>query len=172
MQTNAAPKYLITRTGLKLLVRPVAVRDEVALAALFRDVREEDLRFRFLATLKRVSEERIRSMAQVDHSQTENFLAFAEDGQLLIASAMVAFDAGCTEAEVAIAVHRDFKGRGVAWELLRHASDYAQARGVKSIQSVEARENHEAIELEQEQGFMLVPHPGDPSMLILRKDFV
>ncbi|MBS7707668.1 GNAT family N-acetyltransferase [Chelatococcus asaccharovorans] len=160
---------LVTRTGLVLHVRPVRVGDEKDLAEFFAHVTPQDLRFRFLASMKEVSHERLSDMTHVDHHQTEHFLAFDQDGQSIIATAMVACDVNLERAEVAISVRADDKHKGVAWELLRYVARYAEAKGVKVLESVENRENREAIELEREQGFIAVSHPEDPSLVLIRK---
>ncbi|MBB5041453.1 threonine dehydrogenase-like Zn-dependent dehydrogenase/GNAT superfamily N-acetyltransferase [Shinella fusca] len=161
---------LATRTGLVLHVRPVRPEDEAPLADFFTHVAPEDLRFRFLGGVREVSHERLVAMTRVDHRTTENFLAFAGEGRTMVATAMVAFDPSMEKAEVAISVRREDKHKGVAWEMLRHVARYAQARGAAYLESVESRENHEAIELEREQGFVAVPYDEDPTLVLIRKD--
>nr|WP_246765137.1 GNAT family N-acetyltransferase [Ensifer sp. PDNC004] len=109
-------------------------------------------------------------MTNVDHRLTENFLAFGDDSEKIIATAMVARDASTERAEVAISVRAEHKHMGVAWELLRHVARFAEASGAKSLESLESRANHEAIELEQEQGFVAIPYEDDPTLVLIRKD--
>lgn len=160
---------LTTRSGQVLHIRPVRPEDEAALAEFFAQVTPEDLRFRFLGGMREVSHDRLVAMTQVDHRQTENFLAFAEDGKSIIATAMLACDAGLVKGEVAISVRSDCKHRGIGWELLRHIARYAEAKGVKTLESIENRQNHEAIELEREQGFVAETYPDDPTLVLIRK---
>ncbi|MCY1746338.1 MULTISPECIES: GNAT family N-acetyltransferase [Ensifer] len=108
-------------------------------------------------------------MTKVDHRSTENFLAFGEDSETIIATAIVACDAS-TRAEVAVSVRAEYKHMGVAWEMLRHVARFAEAAGAKSLESLESRANHEAIELEREQGFVAVPYADDPTLVLIRKD--
>ncbi|WP_145926102.1 GNAT family N-acetyltransferase [Shinella sp. HZN7] len=161
---------LVTRTGFVLHIRPVRPEDEVLLAAFFAHVAPADLRFRFLGGVREVSHERLLAMTQVDHRATEHFLAFADDGKAIVAAAMVACDPSMTKAEVAISVRAEDKHKGIAWEMLRHAARYAQSRGVETLESLESRENHEAIELEREQGFVAIPYPDDATLVLIRKD--
>jgi len=160
---------LTTRAGLLLHVRPVRPDDEAPLAHFFAHVTPEDLRFRFLGGVREVSHERLVAMTQVDHRLTENFLACADDGKTIVATAMLACDASMDKAEVAISVRADYKHKGVAWELLRHVARYAQAKGIKALVSIESRENLEAIELEREQGFVAESYPDDPTLMLIRK---
>jgi N-acetylglutamate synthase-like GNAT family acetyltransferase len=169
MKPDDWSRDITTRTGLESHVRPVRPEDEPGLAEFFKHVTPEDLRFRFLSGLREVSHDRLVAMTRVDHRQTENFLAFAEDGKTIIASAMLACDAGLEKGEVAIAIRAEYKHRGLGWELLRHISRYAEAKGVKTLESVESRQNHDAIELEREQGFVAVEHQEDPASVLIRK---
>jgi N-acetylglutamate synthase-like GNAT family acetyltransferase len=159
---------LTTRTGLKFHVRPAHPDDEKALADFFRHVTPEDLRFRFLGGLREVSHERLVEMTNVNHRRTENLLAFAEDGTI-IATAMLACDAGLEKGEVAISVRAEYKHRGVGWEMLRHVARHAQAKGVQTLEAIESRQNHDAIELELEQGFVAESYPGDATLVLIRK---
>ena len=169
-EDDALNTALMTHTGLLLHVRAVRPEDEPLLAEFFRHVTPEDLRFRFLGGVREVSRERLLAMTTVDHDMTEHFLAFAGGSDTVVATAMVACDPSMTKAEVAISVRADDKHKGVGWEMLRHVARYAQARGVKTLESLESRENHETIELEREQGFVAVPYPVDPTLILIRKD--
>ena len=160
---------LKTRAGVKLLVRPVQISDEPKLAEFFTHVTKEDLRFRYLVGINQVSQARIAELAEIDHTQVENYLAFGEGGSPLIATAMLACDSKFERAEVAITIREDFKDQGIGWELLSHLAKAAQAKGVKVLESIEQRDNHAAIELERHMGFTTEADPDDPALVIVRK---
>lgn len=159
---------LVTRSGTRIHVRPVRPDDEELLADLFRHVSAEDLRFRFLSGLREVGHERLVPMTQVDYRRTMHFLAFADDG-MLIASALLASDPDHVRAELAIAVRSDFKGRGVSWTLVEHVMRYAAADGIQIVESIENSENHAALALEREAGFLAVPTPGSSTEVTVRR---
>jgi GNAT superfamily N-acetyltransferase len=161
---------ITTRAGLTFHVRPVRAEDEPALAGFFKHVTPEDLHFRFLAGIREVSHDRLVAMTQVDHRVTENFLAIAEDGKSIIGTAMLACDKDLERGEVAISVHSEYKHKGIGWELLRHVACFAEAKGVKVLESLESRNNHEAIELEKEQGFTAEAYPDDGTLVLIRKN--
>jgi GNAT superfamily N-acetyltransferase len=160
---------LTARSGLKLKVRPAAPEDEARLADFFANVTPEDIRFRFLSPLPRVGHGLLQKLVSVDHSGTENFLAFDAFGKKLIATAMLAAEPSLERAEVAIATRADMKHKGIGWTLLRYLADYAQARGIKAIESIECRDNREAISLEREMGFTATACPGDATLVLVRK---
>ncbi|MGV2130773.1 GNAT family N-acetyltransferase [Agrobacterium vitis] len=108
-------------------------------------------------------------MTNVDHRRTENYLAFVDDGKTLVASTMLACDDTGHQAEVAIAVHGEYKHQGVAWESLRYAAQEAKRKGVKVLQSIESREHHDAVRLEREQGFAAKPYPDDATLVLIEK---
>ena len=161
---------LTTRSRFAFTVRPAAATDEPTLAEFFTHVADDDLRFRFLSGKRTVSHDQLVTMLRNDW-QTANFLAFAVDGTL-IASAMLTCDALPMLGEVAIAIRVDYKGRGVGWELLEHVARYAEASGIKVLESVESCENHAAIELERNTGFTVTSCPGDATLVVVLRELV
>ena len=69
MNTAKSGRDLQTRTGLCFHVRPVNPGDEAALREFFAQVTADDLRFRFLSSVKVVSHGQLASMIDVDHRQ-------------------------------------------------------------------------------------------------------
>lgn len=160
---------LTTRTGFRFSVRPAQPADEAALAEFFTYVTPDDLRFRFLTGLKTVDHDRLAAMTNIDHRKTENFLAFVDGEAEIIATAMLACDADMKTGEVAIVIRKDYKAKGISWDLLTHVAAYAKAKGLTTIQSVEARDNHAAIDMEREMGFTAGPYPDDPTLVLVQK---
>jgi GNAT superfamily N-acetyltransferase len=159
---------LTTRSGLVFQVRPASPGDEPALDAFFGHVDVEDLRFRFLSAIRKVGQDQLKAMVTIDHDRTEHFLAFDPATGQIIATAMLAADQSFRRAEVAIAVHRDFKRMGISWTLLDHVVDFARWKGILTLESIESRDNHDAIDLERERGWIASACPGDPTSTILR----
>lgn len=158
---------LVTRDGTRLHVRPVVPTDEPIPAELFQDVSPEDLRFRFLTTVKEVGPDRIAAMTQVDYRRTMNFLAFADDR--LVASALLVADPDLDRAELAVSVRRGYKERGISWTLVRHVLRYAEDEGIRTVESLESSGNQRAIALERELGFVPVPLPETSTEIVVRK---
>ncbi|MEG3176878.1 GNAT family N-acetyltransferase [Sphingomonas sp. RB3P16] len=156
---------LSTRTGFAFHVRPARPDDDGTVAEFFTHVTRQDLEFRFLAQLNEVGASQISALTHVDHRWSENFLAFTEDGAMMIATAMLACDARFDRGEVAIAIRKDFKQHGIGWALLAHIARFADAKGVRTLEAIESRENHAAIEVERDMGFTIEPYPGDSTLL-------
>ncbi len=165
---------LMTRTGLRLYVRPVNSDDDDQVSLFFASLSPDDLRFRFLTPLDHPCGSLLEALVTVDHVRTEDFLVFADVSgeKALIASAMLAADPSMARAEVAIAVHPEFRQQGVGWTLLDFVARDAAARGIKTIESVECRDNVAAIALEKEMGFTATSYPGDATLTLVRKTLV
>ena len=159
----------VTRDGLNLNVRPACADDEQTLLDFFKQVNPQDLRFRFLSAMKGVSPGLAHSLVDIDHTQTENLLAFDAQDQL-VATTMIAAPQGTDDAEVAVAVRSDLKGHGVGWSMLDQACEYARSRGFQNLHSVQMSDDRAAIMLEEEMGFRAQPCPDDMSLTILSKD--
>lgn len=170
VESNRWTGTLTTRSGLSFEVRPARPDDEPALADCFAHVAPEDMRFRFLTACKDVGHDRLVAMTDIDHDHVENFLAVLPDGKV-IASALISVDAEGTRAEVAVAMRADYRQRGVGWMLLDHVAHYAEARGVKLLESFESAENYAAIALEREMGFVTERVAGDPTVVRVSRRF-
>lgn len=173
--TQAAPPLagswstdLTTRDGYVFHVRPACPADEPALGEFFAHVDQEDLRFRFLSAIHKVGDDQLKALVTIDHDHTENFLALELATGRIIATAMLAADASFARAEVAVAIRADFKRRGISWSLLDHVALFARAKGIRTLESIESRDNHQAIDLERERGWVSAACPGDPASMILR----
>lgn len=161
---------LEARGGLKLNLRSATQDDESELIQFLRQASPEDLRFRFLSAIGKPGHTLAQPMVQVDHTRTENLLAFDESDGSLAATAMIAADDKLEDAEVAIMVRQDLKGHGVGWAMLSQSCDYARQRGFRRIHSVELADNRSAISLETEMGFVAKSYPGDATLTMLSKD--
>lgn len=162
---------LPTRSGIDLTVRPATEADEPALAAFFDKVSDDDRRFRFLTAAEHVSHEQLDPLIHADHFRSESFLAFHAATGELVGSALLASDNALDTAEIAVSVHSGYKGKGVGWALLDLLGREAERRGIRRVISIESRDNHGAIELEREKGFVPEPCEGEPTLVILSKTF-
>lgn len=161
---------LPTRSGMMLATRRVTAGDAAALGAFFAELSPEDMRFRFLSARPTLSPDQLSAMINVDHRHSEHLLAFDSASGRLVASLLVAADEGMDSAEVAIAVHPEFKALGIGWSLLNHAAQLARERGLRRLCAIESRDNHRAIEIERALGFRVSEYEGDPALLLVEAD--
>lgn len=162
---------LPTRSGIELMVRPATEADEQALSDFFDKVSDEDRRFRFLTAAQHLSHAQLDPLIHADHFRSESFLAFDAANDELVASALLACDNRMDTAEVAISIRQDYRGKGAAWALLDMLAQEAERRGARCVCSIESRDNHAAIELEREKGFVPSSVEGEPALVMLTKTF-
>lgn len=159
---------LVTEQGVRFHVRPVRPDDEPAVAAFFDHVSPEDLRFRFMSGVCKVSRDQIVMMTRVDYVRSISFLAFGE-GSRLLAVAMLATDPDRTRAEIALTTRTDMKGKGISFTLFEHVLRYAKAEGIETVESIESADHDAALRMERELGFTTMADPDDPTVRIARK---
>ena len=162
---------LATREGLNLHVRPAAPEDETTVRSFFAELGPDDLRFRFLSPMPRLSESLYDTLLRVDHVRTEDFLVFVdEEGKdRMVASAMLCCDPETKKAEVAISVHPAYRNKGIGWSLLDFAARDAEQRGMTVLQSIEYPDNRGALEVEKDLGFEVSFYPDDPRLDLVSK---
>ncbi len=160
----SANTRLTTRAGVQLDIRFARPGDEFAIDQFFDQLSPEDRRFRFLGTATRVGRAVIEAMTRHDDRDATWLADDAESG-VLVALAMLSFNAQGDRAEVAVAVRSDSKDRGIGWELMRFAMDQAEARGAKWVEAIESRDNVAAVNLEREMGLTIESVEGDSSLV-------
>lgn len=171
MSDPQSPINLNTRSGVVVTVRPATAQDEAALAAFFDKVSDEDRRFRFFAASDHVGAQQLDPLVHADQYRSESYLGFDSATGELIASGLLACDNAMDTGEVAISIHGDYRGKGVGWAMLDFLGQQAQHKGVRRVIAIESRDNHAAIELEREKGFVPEPFDDDPSLVVLSKTF-
>lgn len=162
---------LPTRSGIELEITAVTEDDEAELAAFFDRVSDEDRRFRFFTAGEHVSHEQLAPLVHTDHFRTESYMARNKASGQIVAHGLLACDGPLDTGEIAISVCGNHKGKGVGWAMLDFLAGQAEARGCRRAIAIESRDNHAAIELEREKGFVPEPFDGDPTLVVLSKTF-
>ena len=169
--STTAPATIETRSGLIITIRPAITADEAALTGLFEQISVEDRRFRFFSAAAHIGHEQLRPLIEADHFRSESFLAFDGATDELIGTGLLACNNAMETAEVAISVRADRKGMGVGWALLDFLTRDAERRGVARVISIESRDNHAAVEVERDKGFVPSAMAGDPGLVVLTRTF-
>jgi RimJ/RimL family protein N-acetyltransferase len=141
------------RDGSIAHVRPVRPEDEPGLLSLLCGLSPEDLRLRFFslgANLARAA----HYQATADQSRSFGLVATSADEKRIVGHAMYApGDAdGC--AEVAFCVCDDFRGQGIASQLLGRLAEAAAMRGLNYLEAVVLPENQRMLAVLRHSGLM------------------
>lgn len=105
-------------------------------------------------------------MTRVDYRRTISFLAFDEDNETVIATAMLAAEPDRARAEIALATRQELKNSGISWSLLEHVLRYAKAERIGKIEAIEYADHESALQMERELGFTIASDPDDPTLRI------
>jgi GNAT superfamily N-acetyltransferase len=162
---------LTTRSGLKIFVRPARSGDRALLERFFGSLTREDLYFRFLSSIRRIDGERLEAMLCDSDDHSIDFVALDVDTGEILATAMLAADRAFETAEFALCTRPDARGKGISWSLLDLAARYAQAMGVKRLQSLQSAGQNDALQLEREMGFTVRTCPDDRTLMLAEKTF-
>ena len=103
---------------------------------------------------------------------TNDHHLLAERDGAALGVARYAADPDREQAEFAIAVRSDWKGRGLGWLLMTRLIAIARQRGIGGFVGEVLRENEPMLQMCREFGFVIAPEPGDPAVLRVSKRLV
>ena len=130
--------------GEAVVLRPIRPEDEPQHRAFIEQVQPEDLRLRFFYSRRELPRSELARLTKIDYSREMAFLAVRRgpDGKeetLGVVRAMA--DPDNVEAEFAIVVRSDLKGRGLGHILLAKMIAYLKAKGTRRMVGVVMRGN-------------------------------
>lgn len=155
--------------GSTLLIRPVRPEDEPALIAGFARLSTEDIRMRFMHTVKELTHADAARLTQLDYDREMALGAVRQrPGQPPegCGVARVVGDAERERAEFAIILLRDAVGMGLGSLLLRRLIHYAREQGFRELFGEILRENEPMLMLCRAMGFTTTPCPQDHGVII------
>ena len=165
------PGELETRVTLEdgevVTVRPIRPEDEPMHRAFLERVSPEDLRFRFFRVTNRFSHEFLAGFTQIDYDREMALIATrpGADGQPETLGVVRAVsDADNDQAEFAILVRTDCKGRGLGEALMHTIIDYQARRGTRLLFGEVLIHNHAMLGLCKSLGFRV--DPGEPDEVV------
>jgi acetyltransferase len=159
------------RDGMEVLVRPIRPEDEPLLQVMIERSTPKDVRFRFFAPLRHLSPPLAARLTQIDYDREMAFAALAPaEGRpdAMLGVARLAADPDNSEAEYAVFVRSDMKGRGLGWLLMRELIEYGRARGIGALTGKVLQENETMLQMCRKLGFTRHQDPGDPSLVNVR----
>jgi len=165
------PQHLATterlRDGTVLRVRPLRPEDEPLLHDLAAHMTPEDLRLRFFTPTRGLTHPVAARLSQLDYDRELALLA--ELDGMVLGVVRFASDPDRLQAEYAIAVRSDWKGRGLGYLLMTRLIDIARQKGIGELFGEILRENEPMLQMCHEFGFAITPDPHDPSIMLARK---
>ena len=155
------------RDGTEIRLRPLRPEDEPLLEDLAAHMTQEDLRLRFFASMRGLSHALAWKLSHVDYTRAMALVAL-KDGVALGVARFHA-EADRAQAEYAIAVRSDWKGRGLGYLLMTRLIDVARQWRIGELVGYVLRENKPMLEMCRELGFSIATDRADPSVMRVRK---
>lgn len=154
--------------GRRLCLRPIMPEDEPSLQAMVRRIPAEDLRLRFLRSIKELYHAMAARLTQLDYDR-EMALAITEPGVPGKANiwgvVRLATDPDMERAEYAILLDQRMSGLGLGPMMMRRIIEYAKNRGIKELFGEVLRENETMLNLCRAFGFTIEAVLNDPGMM-------
>src|SRR4051812_5924688 len=144
-----------------------APEDETLLHDLVAHMMPEDLRRRFLAPIRALSHQLAARLTQIDYDR-EMALVATHRGTVLGIARYFA-DPDRLQAEYAVAVRSDWKGRSVGYVLMRRLIEIARQYGIGELVGDVLRENEPMLAMCRELGFEMRADPNDAALVRARK---
>lgn len=143
-----------TWDGRRVCVRPIRPEDEAQHREFLESLGPEDLRMRFFHTRRQLSHGELARLTQIDYDREIAFIA-EEDGRTLGTARAIA-DPDNADAEFALVVRSDLKGRGLGSLLMDRLLDYLKSRGTARVHGLVLHENAAMRGLARAKGFSAV----------------
>jgi acyl-CoA hydrolase/N-acetylglutamate synthase-like GNAT family acetyltransferase len=161
-----------TKTGLRLLLRPVRITDEHLLKDFFYSLSNDSLYRRFISTRTDMHHDRLQPFVVIDYTREMVILAvIQQDGQEFITGmAQYTIDENTHRAEVAFVVRDDYQGKGIGAELLSYLTYLAKKSGLLGFTASVLMENIQMLQLFERMGF-IVEKRAEAGMYELRMSF-
>lgn len=147
-----------TKSGLKILLRPVRISDEPLLKDFFYSLSETTIYRRFIMERKEMPHEKLQgTFVVIDYTKQMVILAVVEEGgrETITGVAQFRGHEGSHTAEVAIVVKDAFQNRGIGTELLRHLTYIAKRQGLLGFSAEVLKENRVMLHLFEKMGFTM-----------------
>jgi acetyltransferase len=162
-------RVIVTRSGKRVLVRPVRPEDEEIFLHFFKQVSAEDLRLRFFAPVRDFSHAFLARLTQMDYARAIAFVAIDPETSEMMGAVRLHADANHETGEYAILMRSDLKGLGLGWELMRMMIEWAKAEGLRLVEGQVLRENTTMLDMCRRLGFDIRndPHDGDIKIVAL-----
>ncbi|MDP2170967.1 MAG: GNAT family N-acetyltransferase [Rhodocyclaceae bacterium] len=170
MVIHPYPSHLVTeyqtKDGRNVVIRPISPEDGDLEQEFVKNLSAETKYFRFMNTLRELSQAQLVRLTQIDYDREMAFVALTEvDGrQIEVGVARYAMNPDGESCEFAVVVADDWQGKGLARRLMGVIIDTARSRGIKFMNGDFLAENRRMIKFVSGLGFVLSPHPEDPGL--------
>jgi RimJ/RimL family protein N-acetyltransferase len=145
-----------TKSGLKILLRPVRISDEPLLKDFYYSLSDTSLYKRFMSARKDMPHEKLQQhFVIIDYTKEMVMLAVLRQRGREIITGVGQYRGreGSHTAEVAIMVKDEYQNQGIGTELLTHLTYIAMKQGLLGLSAEVLKENRAMMHLFEKMGF-------------------
>jgi acetyltransferase len=150
--------------GERILLRPIRPEDGAAHVEFFNALEPEDVRYRMFIRMRELSPPQLARFTQIDYDREMAFIATRQraSGQWeTLGVVRVISDPDNIQAEFAVTVRSDLKGRGLGQILMEKVIAYSREHGTQEIVGEALNDNRPVLNLASHLGFELHPSPDN-----------
>jgi acetyltransferase len=163
----------IVWNGETIVLRPIRPEDGPQHEAFAAELRPEDLRLRFFSARRELPRSELARLTQIDYAREMAFIAVRTlpDGSAqTLGVARAVIDPDNVDAEFAIIVRSDLKGKGLGHLLLAKTIEHLRRRGTERMVAYVLRENVAMRDLARAHGFSVDPKASESDALCYTLD--
>lgn len=151
----ALETFRTTRTGLKVLLRPVKMGDEPLMKDFFYALSNDSMYRRFMSVRMDMPHERLQEFGIVDYANRMMILAVVEGDSRETIAAIGQYEINdkMHNGEVALVVKDEYQNMGVGHDLLTYLTRLARGRGLLGFTAEVLVENEPMLNLFKKMGF-------------------
>lgn len=170
------PTYLVSdwqlSDGTNLTIRPIRPEDAALELEFVRNLSEESRYFRFMESVKELSEPMLVRFTQIDYSREMALVAVKEepDRETLLGIARYAINPDGESCEFALVVADSVRGKGLGYKLMITLMDTARSKGIKIIEGEVFNSNAKMLQLMKSLDFNIYTNPDDDGIKIVRTE--
>jgi acyl-CoA hydrolase/GNAT superfamily N-acetyltransferase len=144
-----------TRTGLRLLLRPIKISDEPLLKDFFYSLSEESMYQRFISARRDIPHEMLQKFVAVDYFQKMVLVGVTEDDgrESICGLGQYGMNSDTYTADVALVVRDNCQNKGVAAEILSYLTYLAKKQGLLGFTAEVLVGNEPVFRLFSRMGF-------------------
>lgn len=147
----------ITKSGTRVLLRPVKISDEPLLKDFFYSLSDDSMYSRFISARRDVPHKQRQEFAVIDYTKDMVILAILQDGkkeaEYIVGVGQYGSNRDMYTAEVALVVRDEYQRKGVGAELLNYLTYLAKRQGLLGFTAEVLFSNRSMMNLFERMGF-------------------
>jgi acetyltransferase len=170
LDLEALTHHDVLPDGTRVLMRVLRPDDARYYPEFIAHLTLQDLRLRFFAAIRELSEERISALTRLDYDRAMAFIAIDEASDHMLGIVRLHLDADAQGGEYAVIVRSALKGQGLGWLLMQRMIDYARTRGLKTVHGQVLAENTTMLRMCRDLGFAIADDPHAKEIKVVTLD--